>query len=206
VSPLEQRVNFYQDIFRKPEVKFPARQMLMSVLGVLLVLILLASVDYVRTRSLRLQVARLDATHAQMQKVVTQLNEKLSKQVVNPALQKQAAELRQSLLGEQQFLASLQAQGDTHGQRFSAVLDGLAKTDSPALWLTQIQIRSPGPNLSLTGLTAKASALPDYLAALSGESVFDGLSFRTLSLERSEGADRYLTFNVSSEHDDKAQR
>lgn len=203
---LKQQINFYQDIFQKPEVRFPVQQMVSVWLLVLVVLMLLTGVDFYRTQMLRKQVAQLDTTQARLKKAVDTMTDQLGKRVVDSALEKQENELRQGLLAKQQFLAMLRAQSDTHDTRFSDLLDGLASLDPPDLWLTRIGVSAPGPQLSLTGLTAQAKALPDYLAALSSEPVFTGLRFRMLNLERGADQSRYLTFSVSTERDESTAR
>ncbi len=206
MSQLEQRINFYQDIFRKPEIRFPLQQMLAVWALVLVVLAMVTLVDYVRVQSKRVQVEKLQTSQARMETAVQQLGDQLAKRVIDPALQRQEADLRAALQGKLEFLGALQRQGDTHQMHFSGVLDGLAQRDSGSLWLTRIQLRSPGPELTLDGLTTEAKAVPDYLAALHQASVFSGMEFRMLNVERQQERGRYLTFSVSTRHDDPAER
>ncbi len=203
---LEQRINFYQDLFRKPEIRFPFQQMLLVWGGMLAVLLVVTLLDYVRTQALRGQAERVQVNHDRMAAAVNQLTEQVAKLVLDPVLEKQAASLRETLDGKRRFLAALKIQGDTHQNHFSSVLDGLANLDARAIWLTRIQIRSPGPELSLTGMTTDARAVPDYLAMLRNEAVFDGVQFRMLNVERTEERGRYLSFSVSTQHEDKLAR
>lgn len=206
MSQLEQRINFYQDIFRKPEIRFPLQQMLAVWALVLVVLAMVTLVDFVRVQSQRGKVEKLQVTQTRMEAAVTQMAEQLAKRVIDPVLQKKETDLRQTLQGKQQFLSALKAQGDTHQMRFSGVLDGLAQRDTGPLWLTRIHLRSPGPELTLDGLTTEAKAVPEYLAALHQETVFGGMEFRMLTVERQQERGRYLAFSVSTRHDDKPER
>ena len=206
MQQLEQRINFYQDIFRKPEIRFPFEQVIGVAAVVLALLLVVTVLDFVRTQSQRNQVAHLQLSQTRMQTAVQQMQEQVAKLVADPALEKQEIYLRETLNGKQQFLAALKQQGDTHQMHFSGVLEGLANMDVKSLWLTRIQVRAPGPELSLDGLAAEPRALPDYLAALHQESVFDGMQFRMLTLERKEDRSRYLTFSVSTHHAENAQR
>lgn len=203
---LEQRINFFQDVFRKPQIRFPFRQMLSVWAVVLALLLLVTAVDYARTLSQRSQLALLQSGHERMQAAVTQLNDQLAARVVDKALEQKENGLRETLVGKQQFLVALKQQGDTHQMHFSGVLNGLEQIENKALWLTRIRVQAPGPQLSLTGLTSEARAVPDYLAALNSEAVFAGLPFRTLNLERLTERSRYLTFTVSTQHDAKTER
>ena len=206
MSQLEQRINFYQDSFRKPEIRFPLSQMVGVWVLILVLLLMVTLVDFVRIQSQRGNVEKLQASQVRMEGAVKQLQEQLDKRVTDPALQKHEADLRNMLQGKLQFLAALKQQGDTHQIHFSSVLEGLAQRDIGRLWLTRIQLRSPGPELSLDGLTTEAKAVPDYLAALHQESVFGGMEFRTLNVERQQERSRYLTFSVSTRHDDSTER
>ncbi len=201
MQPLEQRVNFYQDVFRKPEVRFPLQQMVAVLAGVLVILLVLTSLDYVRTQRMRQQVVNLEATQQRLDKAVQAMTAQLEKMVADPALVQQEQYLRDSLQLKYQFLAALQAQGDTHEEHFSEVLGGLSRMNVDGIWLTRIQLQSPGLQLGLTGMMTRAKALPEYLAALGQESVFGGTSFRMLDLERAGPDSRYLTFSVSTQHE-----
>ena len=201
MAELEQRINFYQDIFYKPEIRYSFRQLVLILLAVVVLLVALTTVDYVRTELLRRNVTQLQATQAKLEKAVQAMNEQLSRMVADPVLEKQETELRESLQAKYQFLAQLREQGDSHQVHFSSVLAGLSALSVDSLWLTRIQIQSPGLQLSLTGLTLQPRALPDYLAALNREPVFEGLRFRMLDLERTEENSRYMTFNVSTRHE-----
>lgn len=206
MAVLEQRINFYQDMFRKPEVRFPLQQMATVLVGVLVVLLAIASLDYARTYRMRQQVVHLETTQARLDKAVEAMTAQLAKMVADPALVQQEQYLRDALQLKYQFLAALQAQGDTHQEHFSEVLTGLSNMEVDGIWLTRIQLQSPGPQLSLTGLTARAKALPEYLAALNRQTVFSGTSFRMLDLERAGPDSRYLTFTVSTQHEQQLQR
>ncbi|MEZ5507500.1 MAG: hypothetical protein R3F47_18115 [Gammaproteobacteria bacterium] len=203
---LEQRINFYQDIFRKPQIRFPLQQMLLLWIGVLALLLVVTAVDFTRTRALRSELAHLQLAETRLQTAVEQLSQQLAARVVDPRLEQQDQQLRDHLSAKQRFYLALQQQGDTHDIHFSAFLDGLAQLDQQQLWLTRIGIQAPGPRLSLSGLTGEPRAVADYLAALNSQPVFNGVPFRTLSVERMAERSRYLTFTVSTQHDETATR
>ncbi|HVL01405.1 MAG TPA: PilN domain-containing protein [Dongiaceae bacterium] len=206
MAELEQRINFYQDIFRKPEIRYSFRQLILVLASVAALMAMLVLADYVRTGMLRQHLAQMQTTQERLDKSVTAMTEQLAKMVPDSALQQQETYLQESLQAKYQFLAQLRSQGDSHQVHFSEVLAGLSALSMDSLWLTRIQIQSPGPQLSLTGLTLKPRALPDYLAALNQEPVFAGMSFRMLDLERAEQDSRYMTFNVSTRHESKLER
>lgn len=205
MAELEQRINFYQDIFHKPEIRYSFRQLTLVLLGVAGLLVALTALDYGRTALKRAQVEKLHASQARLDQAVKAMNEQLGRMVTDTALEQQERYLRESLQAKHHFLGQLQGQDDSHQVHFSSVLEGLSALSMDSLWLTRIQVMSPGPELALTGLTLKPKALPDYLAALKQEPVFAGMSFRMLDLERTEDNSRYLTFNVSTKHESQLE-
>lgn len=203
---LEQRVNFYQDLFRKPEVRFPFTQMLTVVVGILVLLLVLSGLDFMRTQRLREHVARREVIQSRLEASATAMTTQLEKVVVDPALVQKEQGLRDGLQLKYAFLNALKAQGDTHQVHFSAVLDGLANRDTQDIWLTRIALRAPTPELSLTGLASRAQAVPAYLDSLKEEAIFHDMRFRMLELERAAEQGRYLTFSVSTQHESIPER
>ena len=143
MATLEQRINFYQDIFYKPEIRYSFRQLVLILLAVVVLLVALTTVDYVRTELLRRNVTQLQATQAKLEKAVQAMNEQLSRMVADPVLEKQETELRESLQAKYQFLAQLREQGDSHQVHFSSVLAGVSALSGDSLWLTRIHIQPP---------------------------------------------------------------
>ncbi|HEX4938748.1 MAG TPA: hypothetical protein VFX11_08745, partial [Candidatus Kapabacteria bacterium] len=126
MAALEQRINFYQDIFHKPEIRYSFRQLTLILLVVMALLVALTTLDYVRTEMQRRHVAQLQATQVRLEKAVVAMTEQLGRMVADPALEKQEVYLRESLQAKYQFLAQLRGQSDSHQVHFSDVLAGLS--------------------------------------------------------------------------------
>lgn len=203
MSELKQRINFYQESFRKPVIVLPLKQVVLGVAAVLGLLLVLTASDWSRTLQARDTLANMEASRLKMEAAV----EKLQKQVDSIVLDKRLEQEEKLLLGglqsKRQFLYQLQHQGDTHEVNFSGYLQALANMDNASIWLTRIVMQSPGPDLSLYGVTDKPKSIPGYVADLKQEPRFHGFGFKVFNLERMEDSNRLLTFSVSTQHDEQ---
>ena len=204
MSELNQRINFYQDTFRKPVIALPLKQML-TILAV--VAVLLASVtvlEWTRTVHARETLADMEASRVRMEASIDRLQKEVDAIVLDTRLQQREKDLQTALQGKRQFLVKLQQQGDTHHVHFSGYLQALSNMDTPSVWLTRIVMQSPGPELSLFGITDKPNAIPAYIADLKQEEHFKGFGFRVFNLERMEDQNRFLTFILSTQYDERS--
>ncbi|MBA54113.1 MAG: hypothetical protein CMK89_06610 [Pseudomonadales bacterium] len=204
MSELNQRINFYQDTFRKPVIALPLKQML-TILAV--VAVLLASVtvlEWTRTVHARETLADMEASRVRMEASIDRLQKEVDAIVLDTRLQQREKDLQTALQGKRQFLVKLQQQGDTHHVHFSGYLQALSNMDTPSVWLTRIVMQSPGPELSLFGITDKPNAIPAYIADLKQEEHFKGFGFRVFNLERMEDQNRFLTFSLSTQYDERS--
>ncbi|RLU01876.1 PilN domain-containing protein [Ketobacter sp.] len=204
MSAVIQRVNFYQDSFRKPVIVLPLKQMLMVVAAVVVAVIMLTVLEWSRTVHARNTLADMEASRTRMEASIERLQKEVDAIVLDTRLQQREKQLQQSLQGKRKFLGQLQQEGDTHHVHFSGYLQALSNMDTPSVWLTRIVMRSPGPELSLHGVTDKPKAIPDYISDLKQEEHFQGFGFRVFSLERMEEQNRFLTFSVSTQYDQQS--
>lgn len=197
-----QRINFYQSSFRKPVVVLPLRQMLLGLLAVLAIMLILSALDYSRTVQGRATLANMEASRSKMESSIEKLQKQVDSIILDERLQKEEQHLRTGLQSKRQFLISLKQQGDTHQIQFSGYLQALANMDNSSIWLTRIVMQSPGPQLSLFGITDKPKSIPEYVADLKQENSFQGFAFKVFNLERLNDNQRFLTFSVSTQHDE----
>lgn len=204
MSELSQRINFYQDSFRKPVIVLPLKQVVLGVGVVALLLSLVTLLEWNRTVHARDTLANMESSRAKLEVSIERLQREVDAIVLDAGLQKQEKALQMALQGKRQFLARLRQQGDTHQVHFSGYLQGLSNMDNASVWLTRIVMQSPGPELSLYGITDKPNAIPAYIADLKREQNFQGFGFRVFNLERMEDQNRFLTFSVSTQYDEHA--
>ncbi len=102
-------------------------------------------------------------------------------------LVRQAEVLRRELLAGQAFLKGLAAQETTANEGFSKLLEDLARSHQPGLWLTGFTLNER--QLSLHGETVAAEHLPRFLHALAATSSFAGQRFERYELNKVERHD-----------------
>lgn len=204
MNPVNQRIDFFQDQFRKPTIKLPLHQMLMIWLGVFVFWGLLSLLDFysaskAETKFLAAQgiTEPLERTAAQLQAEIDVLGKDAK------GLTRTEQQLRSELTEKSQFLASVRQQGANHEITFAKYLRALTVVRSDAVWLTQVSISSPGPQLTLTGMATTPTAIPNYLDRFKEQPQFDGLGFDGLGVTRTNSDNQYVGFSVSTESDER---
>lgn len=203
MSELNQRINFYQDSFRKPVIVLPLKTVILGVAVVFGVLLIITALEWSRTLQARQTLASMDHSRQKMEASIDKLQQQVNSIVLDKRLEQEEKRMQAGLQSKRQFLYQLQHQGDTHGVQFSGYMQALANMDNPSIWLTRIIMQSPGPELSLFGVTDKPKAIPGYISDLKQESHFQGFGFKVFNLERMENQSRFLTFSVSTQHDEQ---
>lgn len=203
MQPFSQRVNFYQEQFKKPVVLLPLKTMLLGWAALLLLMLGLAVHDARFTSSVREQVQQIKASHGQMQTSVEKMQQEVDAQMLDPALVQSEKQLQQRLMGKRDFLRALSQSDSGSVVRHSDVLEALASVDAGPVWLTRIQTRSPGPQLQLEGMSSRANAIPQYLHQLKLEPAFADMGFRVFDVERHEADGDWLRFYLSTRHDER---
>ncbi|WP_312201701.1 PilN domain-containing protein, partial [Stutzerimonas balearica] len=117
--------------------------------------------------------------------------------VLDPQLPKQLAEREAQngqLLQLAEYLGKLDAE---RAEGFVPILTALADRHPPAgLWLTKIQLRAGGHDMSLKGQSRDQELLPLYLQSLGVSPAFAGREFARFDVQRDER--QLLEFTLSS--------
>lgn len=205
MATLSQRINFFQEQFHKPVIRLPLSQLLATLLVVTVIMAVVTTLDVLRTKQLSQSLNKMQASRTEMEASITKLQQVVDAIVLDEKRVSQEQNLRTGLQTKNLFLQSIKSQGNTHQVHFSKYLQALADLDVPNVWLTQIKVQSPGPNLRLSGVTQKARSIPQYLKSLNTQSSFDGMGFKVFDLERHEESARYLNFTVATQHDEATQ-
>ena len=194
-----QQINLYQPIFRKERKVFSSPTVMQITAIFVLALFLIYIYSLWQTRLLNRQLASLQKQEQQGTAHLTQLEHSIPKATADPSLVAalKKAETERDLKQQALNLVSTRSLGSTTG--FDAQLEGLARQDLRGLWLTDIHFTEGGEQFTLEGDTQEGRLVPAYLARLSGETVFKGMQFRTLSIEQPKDHERALTFKVSTE-------
>ena len=199
---LNQRINFYQDQFRKPVILLPMQQILGLWVVTLVFLIVVSVLDFLHTNNERDILLDMERSRTTMEESIERLQQRVDAMVLDKKLEAEERRLRVGLQSKRHFLTDLQEQGDTHQVEFSGYLQALANMEAKSVWLTRIRIQSPGPQVFLAGVTNRPNSIPEYMENLKHQTSFTGMGFKVFNLERGENDQGLLTFSVGTEHDE----
>ncbi len=187
-----QRVNLYQDQFRRRRDFTDAAHLAAGV--VVLVLLLVAVSGY---QVWRLQGARQALTQAERERDAAQQRLDDLRSELNAATgdedrtQEEAKRLRSELAAKRELLTFLESGPLAEDAGFSSYLEGLAQRVVEGVWLQRIRLDGNGTRIRLDGHARQPKQVPAFMAALGKADAFQGRKFRTLKLERpkDDGAD-----------------
>lgn len=194
-----QRVNFYRDEFKKPDIKLPAKQMVLAVAGVLVALILVGGYQTWELQSLKAKIAAKEAQRNQLSEQYEKLESSFVEPTEDPALLARLKTLNQDADQKQKLRDFLLRESGKSLFSFAGVLDGLAGSSVRNVWLTEIHIATEGSRYELQGITQHADAIPEYIETLKQMPALQGASFSIFNIERDLKQDGLLHFTLSSE-------
>ena len=196
---LKQRVNFYRDEFKKPEIKLPAQQMLQVFALVLAGFLVVGSYQVWELNSLKTKIAEQEKRRNQLNEQYERLAANFVEPTEDPGLLAQLKKLNQDAQQKQKLRDFLLTESDKSLFSFASVLDGLAENSVRSIWLTQISITTAGSRYELKGITRQADAIPEYIEALKQAESLQGTSFSLFNIERDNESEDLLHFTLSSE-------
>ncbi len=196
---LKQRVNFYRDEFKKPEIKLPAQQMLQVFALVLAGFLVVGSYQVWELNSLKAKIAEQEKRRNQLNEQYERLAANFVEPTEDPGLLAQLKKLNQDAQQKQKLRDFLLTESDKSLFSFASVLDGLAENSVRSIWLTQISITTAGSRYELKGITRQADAIPEYIEALKQAEALQGTSFSIFNIERDNESEDLLHFTLSSE-------
>ncbi len=194
MATARQQINLLQAQLRDRKPVLPATH----VLAIIALAALLSAVATYWFESVRqdasVTLQQLNAQLAQRQQALLELSESI--ETIEPD-----ASLNARLLRSEQELERLRtitsiAHSLAPARPLSEFVSGFGRQRPQGLWLASLHIGSGGTDLVLQGHALEASLLPDYIAGLGVEPVFEGLRFGQLSLERQDDSTRWLDFRV----------
>ncbi len=118
--------------------------------------------------------------------------------VLDETLPKQLAKKQQDNALFTRAMAYVQTQLDTASKGFGNGLQALAEHHTDGIWLTRIDLRQGGTQISLSGMTSEADTIPKYFGGLSQSDVFKGQRFTGLDIRRDEKQSSLLSFSLNA--------
>lgn len=183
---MSQQINLLNPALRKIREWLAATPLAISS-GVLLAALATATY-FAKTQADEVEQAaeRQAASLKQAQDKLVELAKAASQSKPNPQVAMELASLRESLKGREEIMRVLEGGvlGDTGG--FAEYLRGFARQTTEGLWLTGFTIGAGGSDMEIRGRMLNPAALPEFIRRLNSEKAFQGRSFATLDMHRSE--------------------
>ena len=195
---MKQRVNFYQAEFRKPEVKFPARQMLYVALGVLLLVGIVGSYQHWLERSLSRSIEQVASKNIILENKINDRKKALELVQTDPKLEKKLAQLKSKNSDKRRLTSYINKIGLGGQSSVTEFYKALSQNDISGLWLNKITLYQHASDISLNGLTRDASDVPMYIEKMKKIPAFNGVSFHAIKLNQSKEFPLYTEFYLDS--------
>lgn len=195
---MAQRINLFQEQFRRRSDVAGARHLALGVLAVVVVLAAATAAMTWRARAAEAEAAELDQRRAEVRQGLDALRERLEKARATRTADAETARLRAELAAKRRLVDYLERGPIATREGFVGHLEGLASHEVGELWLTRIRIDAGGNRLRLEGRALSAARVPAFIRALSDARAFSGHSFRTLRIDRPDDADGRLRFVLAS--------
>ena len=106
--------------------------------------------------------------------------------------------LKKEKAAKSRILNSVAEQPVNTSNGFSAYLKAMGERPTEGLWFTKLWFEDNGRNISWSGLTQEPASVPRYLQQLKTNSVYIGHFFNVLKMQRAEGSNKLLAFEISS--------
>ena len=197
LTALRQHINFYGELDRKQELPFSARQLLVAMAVLTLVLCLPYGWVYFSQVKSANTLKSLQQQHGPIKKrldAVTKSRDELLKDTKYTKLIENA---ERELNFKQRVMTKVSRPQDNSFNGFAQYLLGLARQHVQGLWLTEINLQQSGETMSMQGRALQPELVPRYIQGLRAETVFMGKQFREFSVEQVSGEEPIVAFSVS---------
>lgn len=201
---VSQQVDLYTEELRPRKEKLQAASAV-SILAVVLVCLIVIA-GFARYQNSQL-TADLDAQQQRTERLeqsVEQLTEEAEARQPDPQVEAALARVNDNLVRRQRLLAQVEQLMSDETAGFAEPLAALARQVPGGAWLTRIQLDAQNANVVLDGRAQAGRLVPAYLEALGDEPAFQGRTFGSFRLERSEEG-RWVDFHVATDRDTGGQ-
>lgn len=188
---MQQTINLFDHLAKRETIAVSSQHMVVAVVVMLTTVLLISLVSAYRGS---LDIAKIQQAERDNERLQNQLSELRAESTnESKAIQRTKRLLKQ----RRQILHTLSKQQHDIGQGFSDHLAGLGRQQLKGLWLSSIELRAGGEEISLKGAMRQATLLPRYLQDLGKEPAFSGLRFQLMKIENSEASRNQMQFEIS---------
>jgi len=195
---VKQSINFYQEEFRKPEIKLPARQLLQVIAGVLLLVTIAGVYQYWLLGDLTHSIEKAVAKNILLENSIVERKKALELVKTDPKLEVKLAQLKTKNIDKRRLASYINKMGLDNENSVTRFYKALSENEISGLWLSKIILYKHASDIALEGMTRNASDVPIYIENMKEKPVFGGVSFHTIQLKKSEELPFYTEFYIDS--------
>ena len=188
---MQQTINLFDHLAKRETIAVSSQHIVIAAIMTLVAVLLVSLVSAYKGS---LDIALLQQAEQDSERLQAQLSA-LQAESTNDS--KSMQRTKRLLKQRRQILHSLSKQQHDIGQGFSDHLAGLGRQQLKGLWLSSIELRAGGEEISLKGAMKHATLLPRYLQDLGKEPAFSGLRFQLMKIENSEASRDQMQFEIS---------
>lgn len=195
---MKQTINFYQDEFRKPEIKFPALRLVQVLVGILLLITFGGVYQYWLVGSLSDSIEQMEAKNILLESSIEERKKALELVKTDPKLELKLAQLKTKNVDKRRLASYINKMGLDNESSVTLFYRALSENEISGLWLSKITLYRHASDIALEGVTRNASDVPIYIARMKDKPVFGDISFHTIQLKKSEERPLYTEFYLDS--------
>lgn len=203
---MKQKINFFQEEFKKPTIKFPAMSLL-YLIGLSIVLcVMFISYHYWVLYSSDKTLLEIKQSNEKLMAEISSLEKKLEVPKINENLKNELDDILKMNDQKRQLLSYINKISFDSNQNGSHYYEALQRNDVPGVWLTEITITDNARNISVRGVAKVASEIPIYIDNLKNYPAFSKKPYYSLVLDKQKDEPHFIDFYFTSMKIDNEKR
>ena len=195
---MHQQINLYQPVSNVRNEPFSAMMMLILLGITLLMMMGFYGMLFWKKSTMQTEMSVLQKQYEQTLMTVDKLEATVAKLTDSSKEQKQLKRLKRIYSSKQNALNELSTMVKGNSDGVSEYFSALARQNIEPIWFSDINVYSGGQQLFLQGQTTDAQYIPQFMASLKEETVFNGINFKLFKAQR-EADDDLLHFKLQTE-------
>ena len=195
---MHQQINLYQPVSNVRNEPFSAVMMLVLLCFTLLMMMGFYGMLFWKKSTMQTEISILKNQYEQTLMTVAKLEATVIKLTDSSKEKQQLKHLKKIYASKQNALNELSTMVIGNSDGVSEYFSALARQNIEPIWFSDINVYSGGQQLFLQGKTTDAQYIPQFMASLKEESVFNGINFKLFKAQR-EGDDDLIRFKLQTE-------
>ena len=195
---MHQQINLYQPVSNVRNEPFSAVMMLVLLCFTLLMMMGFYGMLFWKKSTMQTEISVLQTQYEQTLMTVAKLEATVAKVTDSSKEKKQLKHLKKIYASKQNALNELSTMVIGNSDGVSEYFSALARQNIEPIWFSDINVYSGGQQLFLQGKTTDAQYIPQFMASLKEETVFNGINFKLFKAQR-DGDDDLIRFKLQTE-------